>query len=76
MCLLMDTKRNLERINNTVMRHIIHMLEMPSNTSHDRLRIILGEPDIEIKLAIWLLKLYHKYRRHFENPQKNTEISY
>ena len=71
MCLFMETKRNLDRLNKTVMRHIVHMLGLPNNTSHDRLRIILGEPDIETKLAIRLLKIYHKYKKHFsESPEE------
>jgi hypothetical protein len=65
MCLFMWTRKVLSRLDGTLMKHIEKMFNLPGNTSHDRLRIILGEPNVEYRLAIRLLKIYHKYRKHF-----------
>jgi hypothetical protein len=51
----------------------------PPNTSQDRLRIILGEPNIEMKLANRQLKIFHKYKRHFKeshSEHRNQLIKY
>jgi hypothetical protein len=52
---------------------------LPTNSSQDRLRIILGEPNIEMKLAIRQLKIFHKYPRHFKessSEHRNQLIKY
>ncbi len=71
MSLFMDTRRNLERLDSAIMKHIKSIFKLPFNSSHDRLRILLAEPEIEYKLAIRLLKIYHRYKYHFgESPDK------
>jgi hypothetical protein len=75
----MRTRNNMEGLDSAVMKHICMIFGLPPNTSQDRLRIILGEPNIEMKLAIRQLKIFHKYRRHFkESPSehRNQLINY
>ncbi len=46
-------------------------LQTPTNTSHNRLQLTLGEPDLSSRLAVRLLKNWHKYKEHLcENPEK------
>jgi hypothetical protein len=62
----MRKNRYLERLDLTVMRHIVRIFELPKNTSYKRIRIVLGEPEIYVRLSIRLLKVYHKYKMHFK----------
>jgi len=71
MCIFLGVRKNIDRLDKTVMKHIVSMFNLPKNTSYNRLRIIFGEPNIEYKLAIRLLKVYHKYKNHF---QESSEI--
>ena len=47
------------------MKHIVKIFNLTNNTSYQRLRLILAEPSVEIRLIKRLLKIYHKYRDHF-----------
>jgi hypothetical protein len=58
MCLFMRTRNNMDGLDSAVMKHIRMIFGLPPNTSQDRLRIMLGEPNIEIKLAIRQLKIF------------------
>ena len=77
MCCFMGVERNLTRLDQSIMRHIVSILNLPKNISFKRLRIVLGEPEIHVRLSIRLLKVYHKYRRHFgEEASKFREQLY
>jgi len=58
-------KRNIERLDKIIMKHIVKIFNLTNNTSYQRLRLILAEPSVEIRLIKRLLKIYHKYRDHF-----------
>ena len=65
MCLFLGARKNVDRLDQTIMKDIVAMFNLPANTSYDRLRIIYGEPNVEYKLESRLLKVYHKYVKHF-----------
>jgi hypothetical protein len=67
MCWFMRTRNNVEGLDSAAMKHICKMYGLSPNTSQDRIRIILAEPNIEIKLAIRILKILYKYRKHFKD---------
>ena len=67
----LDCKSALARLENTMITHIKSIFGVPTNTSHKRLMVILGEPEIKYSLSIRLLKNWYKYKEHFgEYPLK------
>jgi hypothetical protein len=55
----------MKMIGKTLLKHIKGIFDLPTNTSHQRIMLVLGEPDLKIRLAVRLLKNYHKYIWHF-----------
>ncbi|MFM7851446.1 MAG: RNA-directed DNA polymerase, partial [Flammeovirgaceae bacterium] len=66
LCCYIDNKVAMESIEKTLLRHLKSIFDLPENTSHRRLQIVLGEPDLRVRLSIRLLKNWHKYKEHFE----------
>ena len=67
----LDMKLQIDKLNSVLLDHLKSVFGLPSGTSHGRLQLVLGEPDIHIRLAIRLLKNCHKYWEHFkEFPEK------
>jgi hypothetical protein len=67
----LDVKSQMVKLNLLLLQHLKSMFGLPINTSHRRLQLVLGEPDIHIRLVVRLLKNWHKYFNHFkEYPEK------
>jgi hypothetical protein len=67
----LDMKLQIDKLNSVLLDHLKSVFGLPSGTSHGRLQLVLGEPDIHIRLAIRLLKNCHKYWEHFkEFPER------
>jgi hypothetical protein len=56
----LDVKPQMAKLNLLLLQHLKSMFGLPINTSHRRLQIVLGEPDIHIRLVVRLLKNWHK----------------
>ncbi len=53
------------------MIHMNAMLGCKYNFYHEKLRLLVGEPEIKIRLALCLLKNYRKFKQHFNyEPMK------
>ena len=66
----LDNESAMRSIEKSLLKHLKSIFDLPENTSHRRLQVILGEPDLRIRLSIRLLKNWHKYRGHFgEEPE-------
>ena len=71
LCCFLDHNSEMKKLDNLLLRHIKVIFRLPSNTSHNRLQLTLGEPDLSSRLAVRLLKNWHKYKEHFgEYPEK------
>ena len=71
MSLFIDTQKNIYRLDKCMMSHMKTILGCKYNTSHEKLRLMVGEPEIKIRLALRLLKTYHKFIQHFNyEPMK------
>ena len=67
----MDDSTQINRLSTVLFEHLKSLYGLPVNISHKRLQLVLGEPDIQVRLAIRLLKNWHKYVDHFkEAPEK------
>ena len=67
----LEVKTQINRIDLILLQHIKSLFGLLINTSHKRLQLTLGEPEIRIRLAIRLLKNWYKYHDHFhEYPEK------
>jgi hypothetical protein len=65
MCCFLDQKATMGRIHTTIIKHIKAIFGLPKNTSHERLQLVLGIPELKYRLAVFLLKNWHKYKDHF-----------
>ena len=48
-----------------MMSQIKTILNCKYNTSYEKLRLLVEEPEIKIRLALRILKTYHKFKQHF-----------
>ena len=62
----LDNESAMRSIEKSLLKHLKSIFDLPENTSHRRLQVIIGEPDLRIRLSIRLLKNWHKYKEHFE----------
>jgi hypothetical protein len=75
LCCYLDQKAAMSEINLTLLKHLKKIFGLPDNTSHTKLSLVMGEPDLRIRLAVRLLKNWHKYRNHFGMfPEKYREV--
>jgi hypothetical protein len=65
MCAFLDSPSILKIIEQTILRHLKSILGLPKETSHKKIQLVLGEPDLRVKLALRLLKIWHKHREQF-----------
>jgi hypothetical protein len=66
----LDNESAMRSIEKSLLKHLKSIFDLPVNTSHRRLQVLLGEPDLRIRLSIRLLKNWHKYKKHFgEEPE-------
>ena len=61
----LDVKTEMKKLNLVLLEHLKSIFKLPKNTSHKRIQMVLGEPDIHVRLAMRLLKNWHKYQAHF-----------
>ena len=73
LCCFLDCPSSVKLVENSLAKDMKGILGLPTNTSHRRLYVLLGEPDLEIRLAIRLLKNWHVYKRQFEDYPKMYE---
>jgi len=67
----LDIESEIRKLHLVLIQHIKSLFGLPINTSHKRLQLVLGEPDIQVSLAVRLLKNWHKYCEHYgEEPEK------
>ncbi len=65
-----DNESAMRSIEKSLLKHLKSIFDLPKNTSHRRLQVFLGEPDLRIRLSIRLLKNWHIYKKHFrEEPE-------
>jgi hypothetical protein len=75
LCCFLYNRTAINKLQHTLISHLKSIFDLVTNTSHLRIQIVLGEPDIHIRLAMRLLKNYFKYVRHFrEIPGIYVEI--
>jgi hypothetical protein len=65
MCCFMDQNSVMTEIQKILMRHLKSIFGLPLNTGHNRLQLVLGIPDLRYRLAVLLLKNWHKYKSHY-----------
>ena len=61
----LDSPSTMKRLEDVLMKHLRSIFGLPANTSARRLSLTLGEPNITTRLAVRLLKNWHKYHMHF-----------
>ena len=66
LCCYLDNKAAMKMIDKTLMKHLKGIFSLPTNTSHDRLQLTLGEANVSDRLAVRLLKNWFKYKNHFD----------
>jgi uncharacterized protein (UPF0147 family) len=79
LCCFLDNPSAMKRLEDTLVRHLKSIFDLPKNTSHRRILATLGESEIKMRLAIRLLKNWHKYRENFgQYPilYENTLLKY
>jgi hypothetical protein len=79
LCCFLDNPSAMKRLEDTLVRHLKSIFDLPKNTSHRRILATLGESEIKMRLAIRLLKNWHKYKENFgEYPMfyENTLLKY
>ena len=65
----------MNEIQLSISRHLKAVFNLPDNVSHDRLSLVLGEPDVRARLSVRLLKNWDKYKEHFgEYPELFTKL--
>jgi len=65
LCCFLDCPSSMSEIELTLARHLKNIFGLPINTSHRRLLVTLGEPDLNVRLALRLLKNWHKYNKQY-----------
>jgi len=65
LCCFLDSPGTMNMIDTTLSRHLKSIFGLPKGTSHELLRVVIGEPDIRVRLSLRLLKVWHKYKEHF-----------
>jgi len=55
----------MKKLEDTLVVHIKSIFDLPKSTSHRRILAALGEPEIKMRLAVRLLKNWHKYKENF-----------
>ena len=65
LCCFLDSPSAMKRLEDVLARHLKGIFGLPKNTSHRRMLATLGEPEIKMRLAISLLKNWHKYKENF-----------
>jgi len=55
----------MNRLETILVKHLRSIFRLPQNTSEKKLRLTIGEPRIVCRLAVRMLKIWHKYRMHF-----------
>jgi len=65
LCCFLDNTSMMNKLDNLLMKHLRGIFGLPANTSAQKLRATIGEPKIACRLAVRLLKNWHKYKMHF-----------
>jgi len=62
----LDCPSEMNKVEKILTSHLKSMFNLPVGTSHRRLLVTLGEPDLNITLATRLLNTWHKYKKQFD----------
>ena len=62
----LDNESAMRSIEKSLLKHLKSIFDLSENPSHRRFQVLLGEPDLRIKLSIRLLKNWHKNKKYFE----------
>jgi hypothetical protein len=65
LCCFIDNHSAMVTLENALSKHMKSIFGLPRETSHRRLRLTLGEPDLKVRLACRLIKYWHRYKEHF-----------
>jgi len=65
LCCFLASIGIMKLIDNTLSNHLKSIFGLPKSTSHELLRVVIGEPDIKIRLILRLIKNWHKYKQQF-----------
>ena len=65
LCCFLDSPSTMKKLENVLAVHLKGIFGLPVNTSHRRILATLGEPEIKMRLAVRLLKNWHKYKENF-----------
>ena len=65
LCCFLINKSEMNKIEQTLVKFLKSILGVPLNTSHRRLMLVIGEPDLTVRLSLRLLKNWHKYKEQF-----------
>ena len=79
LCCFLDSPSTMKKLENVLAVHLKGIFGLPVNTSHRRILATLGEPEIKMRLAVRLLKNWHKYKENFGDFPKlyeETLLSY
>ena len=65
LCCFLNNAAMMDKLDDLLMRHLRGIFGLPRNTSGRKLRLVIGEPKIACRLAVRLLRNWHKYKMHF-----------
>ena len=65
LCCFLNNTAMMNRLDDLLMKHLRGIFGLPANTSAQKLRATIGEPKIACRLAVRLLKNWHKHKVHF-----------
>ena len=74
LCCFLDSPALMKQVDKTLTRHLISIFGLPQNTKHKLLRLVIGEPRIQTRLAMRLINNWHKHKYHFK--EENHPIMY
>jgi len=60
----------MRSIEKSLLKHLKSIFDLPKNTSHRKLQVVLGESDLRIHLRVGLLKNWHKFKKHIGEEPK------
>jgi hypothetical protein len=61
----LDHNARMKQLNLVLTTHLKSIFDLPIQTSHKLIHLLIGEPDIQTRLTLRLLKNWFKYRNHF-----------
>jgi len=65
LCCFLENAAIINRLETILVKHLRSIFGLPQNTSEKKFRLTIGEPRIVRRLAVRMLKIWHKYKMLF-----------